>query len=53
MAEALPREAVPVIQSSPESTAVWTNYNWMKRNASKCKEVLICFLRKQQGAGDC
>ena len=48
MAEALSRDAIPVIQSNLESTAMWTNYNWMKLNASKCKEMLMCFLRKRQ-----
>ena len=47
MAEALSRDAIPVIQSNLESTAIWTNYNWMKLKASKCKEMLMCFLRKR------
>ena len=47
MAEALSRDVIPAIQSNLESTAIWTNYNWMKLNASKCKEMLMCFLRKR------
>ena len=47
MAEALSRDVIPAIQSNLESTAIWTNYNWMKLNASKCKKMLICFLRKR------
>ena len=48
MAEALFRDAIPAIQSNLESTAIWTNYNCMKLNASKCiKEMLMCFLRKR------
>ena len=47
MAEALSRDAIPAIQSNLESTAIWTNYNWMKLNASKCQEMLMCFLRKR------
>ena len=35
------------IQSNLESTAIWTNHNWMKLNASKCKEMLMCFLRER------
>ena len=46
MAEALSRDAIPAIQSNLESTAIWTNYNWMKLNASKCKEMLMCFFEK-------
>ena len=63
MAEALSRDAIPAIQSNLESTAIWTNYNWMKLNASKCKETLMCFLKKRpeiqplcvngKGARDC
>ena len=47
MAEALSRDAIPAIQSNLESTTIWTNCNWMKLNTSKCKEMLMCFLRKR------
>ena len=47
MAEALSRDVIPAIQSNLESTVIWINYNWMKLNTSKCKEMLMCFLRKR------
>ena len=47
MAEAPSGDAVQATQSNLESTAIWTNYNWMKLNASKCNEMLMSFLRKR------
>ena len=47
VAEALSRDAIPASQSNLERTAIRTNYNWMKLNASKCKEMLTCFFRKR------
>ena len=38
MCEALSRDAIPAIQSNLESTAIWTNYNWMKLNRSNVKK---------------